>query len=106
MQADFLRRAFIAQHKNSLYIDWPHRSVNSARLLAQDKFMSGKSLLATRFIREDTQQRHWNGFTFNNAESDISNCFKIVLGKIMNTICRKVSSNAWALTGPGVWMML
>lgn len=67
MQADFLRVASLAQHENPLYIDWPHRPVNPAGLLAQDKFMIGKSLLATRFIREDTQQRLWNGFAFNNT---------------------------------------
>ena len=64
--------------------------------------MSGKSLLATRFIREDTLQRLWNGFAFNNAESDISNYFKIILEKIMNNICRKVSNHVWTVTGPGV----
>jgi len=102
MQADFLRVAFLAQQTNSLYIDWPHRPVNPEGLYAQVKLMRGKSLLATRF--RGGKQGLWNGFAFNNSESDISSYFCLVMEKMIDNMVQRVSNNVWAVTGPGVWI--
>lgn len=102
MQADFLRVAFLAQHTNSLYIDWPHRPVNPEGFRAQVKFMRRKSLLATIF--RGGKQRLWNGFAFNHMECDISEYFHLVLEKMFNNIAQRVSNNVWIVTGPGVWI--
>lgn len=48
MQADFLRVAFLAQHTNALYIDWPHRPIHPEGLLTESHIQTDKSLLATR----------------------------------------------------------
>tara|TARA_B100001939_G_scaffold347741_1_gene370386 strand:+ start:390 stop:1778 length:1389 start_codon:yes stop_codon:yes gene_type:complete len=102
MQADFLRVAFLAQHNNALYIDWPHRPIHPEGLLAESHIQKGKSLLATRL--RGGEQRLWNGFAFNSAKSDISTYFQAVLEKIMDNIEHRVSNNVWVVTGPGAWI--
>ena len=72
MQADFFRVAFLATHKNSMYIDWPYRPVAPEGLINTPLLRTDKRL----FNRQPERKKLLvNRFAYNNAFNDISHYF-------------------------------
>ena len=103
MQADFFRVAFLASHKNSLYIDWPYRPVAPEGLINTPLLHAEKSILSTVNLKGN-KPALVNRFAYNNATNDISHYFERILELILANMTSRASNNVWRVTGPGTWI--
>ena len=103
MQADFFRVAFLATHKNSMYIDWPYRPVAPEGLINTPLLRTDKSILSTVSLK-GKKPGLVNRFAYNNASNDISHYFEQILELILCNMTSRISNNVWRVTGPGTWI--